>query len=557
MLDKQEQGGAGGAGGSATAADATVAQRMAETLYAYGVRFAFGIPGNDVLELIRACEAAGIRFVLAKSETSAGFMADAVVQVTGKPAVCIFALGPGVVNGATGVAGALMERTPVIVLGGEMASKGRGLYTHQVFDHVALMAPICKWAAELNPERASQQVAKALDIATAHPPGPVYLNCAADATRAPASEPETKRPAARHLGVVDAGVADEARAMLAKAKRPLALIGCGALRAGADQALARFLEAWQVPFLTTYKTKGVISERHDLALGAVGLSPIVDAESLELLGEADLLVVTGFDAIELRDAWLDAWPEDLPCLTLDWVPQTDRAFPASMQVLGDLGANLDALAQDAASSAAWPDGRLAGYREAVGRIVAPRTPADGISPAALFAALDGRLSEDVLLTVDVGAHRILSCHALHCVTPGQLLQSNGLCSMGYAIPAAVGAALAEPNKRVVAILGDGCALMSLGELAVIAEHDLPVTVIVLNDSSLALIELKQSKMQVETGSVRFKSPDFAAVAAGFGMEARRVDELEAFQDAMDEALRSEHSFVIEAMCDAREYWEQM
>ncbi|MEM8743534.1 MAG: thiamine pyrophosphate-binding protein [Pseudomonadota bacterium] len=140
---------------------ASVAVRIAETMYAYGVRFAFGIPGNDVLELIRACEQTGIKFVLAKSEPSAGFMADAVAQVTGQPAACIFALGPGVVNGATGVATSVMERTPVIILGGEMASNRRGLYTHQVFDHVALMKPITKLAAELNPDRAARCISTA------------------------------------------------------------------------------------------------------------------------------------------------------------------------------------------------------------------------------------------------------------------------------------------------------------------------------------------------------------------------------------------------------------
>lgn len=535
----------------------SVAVRIAETMHAYGVRFAFGIPGNDVLELIRACEQTGITFVLAKSEPSAGFMADAVAQVSGNPAACIFALGPGVVNGATGVATSVMERTPVIVLGGEMASNRRGLYTHQVFDHVALMKPITKLAAELNPDRAAQQVAKALDVAMTEPRGAVFLNCAADASRADAIEAKPYAPAHPHLGIAPSAAVESARAGLSKAKQPLALIGLAALRNGVPERLQAFLEAWQIPFLTTFKAKGVVSERHPLSLGALGLSPIADDVTQALVQEADHLTLVGFDAMELRDAWLDAWGPDMACLTLDWATQTDRVFPSGQQILGDLAANIELLTQSANPGAAWPEARIKAYRDASEQIVAPREPETGISPAALFAEVNAHLDDDTILTADVGAHRILACHAFRCTMPNQLLQTNGLCSMGYAVPAAVGASLVAPDKRIVALVGDGSALMSLGELAVVAEHQLPVTVIALNDASLALIELKQSKLQVETSSVRFKSPNFCDVAKGFGFEAMRVGSNAEFKTAYEKARGLEGPVLIEAICDPREYWDQM
>lgn len=536
---------------------ASVALRIAETMHAHGVRFAFGIPGNDVLELIRACESVGIRFILVKSEPSAGFMADAVAQLTGNPAACIFALGPGVANGVTGIAGAFLERTPVIILGGEMAANRRGVYTHQVFDHVAAMTPITKWAGEMNPERAAQQTAKALDIAMTEPRGSVYLNCPGTASTADATEPAPFLPATGNPGHCGGETAAAARSSLAAAKRPLALIGLGAVRPGIAEALKGFLEAWQLPFLTTFKAKGAVSERHPQALGALGLSPIVDEPTLKLVREADYLTLIGFDPVELRDAWLDAWDTDTPCLTIDWAPQNDRVFPAGLQVIGDLAANLEILGQEASPASAWPGMELAAFRQAVAGIVAPRDPDDGVSPAALFAAIDTDLTETQILSVDVGAHRILACHALHCLIPNQLLQSNGLCSMGYAIPAAAAAALAEPEKRAVAILGDGCALMSLGELAVIAEHNLPVTIVILNDARLALIELKQSKMQVETGAVRFTSPQFAELASGFGIEGFRAATNGEFRSAYQRSLSAKGPVLIEAVCDPSEYWEQM
>jgi len=535
----------------------SVATAMAQTMKAYGVRFVFGIPGNDVLELIRACEAQDIRFILAKSEPSAGFMADAAAQLTGDPAACIFALGPGVVNGATGVAGALMERTPVIILGGEMAANRRGLYTHQVFDHVAMMTPITKMAAELNPERAAQQVAKALDVALTEPRGPVFLNCPADATRADASEEHIYKPIPQNMGIAGVETCKSARASLAKAKKPLALIGLGALRPGLPAQVKDFVESWKLPFLTTFKAKGVISERHAQSLGALGLSPIVDELTLDLVNQADHLTLIGFDPIELRDAWINAWGPDKPCITLDWSAQTARVFPPGLQIIGNLHANLHALTQESSPEATWPGKTLDEYRSGAAAISAPREPKSGVSPAALFATINDHLDDNTICTADVGAHRILANHTLKCTMPNQLLQSNGLCSMGYSIPAAIAASLVQPDKRLIAMLGDGSALMSLGELAVVAEHNLPITVVVLNDDALTLIELKQSKMQMDTGAVLFKSPNFMEVAKGFGIEAARATTNGEFAKLFEKSRSATGPVLIEAVCDKSEYWDQM
>src|SRR5476651_802545 len=171
-----------------------VADSVAATLKAYGAQWAFGIPGNDVLETLRACEEQGIEFVLGKSEPSCAFMADAVYQLTGKPAVLIPALGPGISNAMSGIAGAQQERSAMLVLCGEMATRQMGIYNHQVFDHVALARPVTKYAERLNPRRAAQQVAKALDIALEYPAGPVFLNVPADLNRSFAEEQENYVP---------------------------------------------------------------------------------------------------------------------------------------------------------------------------------------------------------------------------------------------------------------------------------------------------------------------------------------------------------------------------
>jgi acetolactate synthase-1/2/3 large subunit len=538
---------------------ATVADAVARTLHAYGVRFAFGIPGNDVLETIRACEEAGIEFVLAKSEPAAAFMADAVYQLTGAPAVLIPALGPGLANAIAGLAGALMERSAMIVLAGEMGAAHRGIYTHQVFDHVALATPVTKWAAQLNPARAAQQTAKALDIALAYPAGPVLLNLAADATRAESPELALPRPPSLLAdgGLSGAGAA-AARGLLAGAQRPLALIGLGALIGQAPAAVRELLASWTMPALASYKAKGVVDECDPLALGAVGLSPVVDAENIALIGEADLLVLVGFDPIELRDAWVDAWSSKLPVLALDWSAAPHRVFPLGRQAVGDLPTLLRQLRRGAEPAAsAWPAERLAAFRERVAHIVRPRSPARGISPAALFAEISDQATPDWLMTVDVGAHRILANHVVRCREPGQLIQSNGLCCMGYAVPAAIGAQLVHPEKMVVALVGDGCMLMSLGELAIAAERGLPIVVVVLDDGALSLIKLKQAKLQMAPRAVDFAAPRFAAIGAGFGAATARVETIEDFAEALRQAVAGRRFTVIDAVIDPAEYMEQM
>jgi acetolactate synthase-1/2/3 large subunit len=205
----------------------------------------------------------------------------------------------------------------------------------------------------------------------------------------------------------------------------------------------------------------------------------------------------------------------------------------------------------------WTAERYAQLRAKVAHIVRPRQPEKGISPAALFHAVSAQAQDDWVMTVDVGAHRILANHVLQCRVPGQLMQSNGLGCMGYAVPAAIGAQLVHPERTVVAMLGDGCMLMTQGELALAAERNLPLVVVVLNDAALALIKLKQSKMNMAPRATDFRSPDFARIAEGFGAKGVRVDTIEAFGAALAEAVKSRRFTLIDAQVDPSEYWEQM
>jgi acetolactate synthase-1/2/3 large subunit len=196
-------------------------------------------------------------------------------------------------------------------------------------------------------------------------------------------------------------------------------------------------------------------------------------------------------------------------------------------------------------------------RDTVATIVRPRRPDKGISPAALFAEVSAQATADWIMTVDVGAHRILANHVVKCRVAGQLMQSNGLGCMGYAVPAAIGAQLVHPARPVVALVGDGCMLMTQGELALAAERDLPIVIVVLNDAALSLIKLKQAKMQMVPRAVDFVSPRFDIIGQGFGAVARGVETLAEFAAALREAVTNRRFTVIDALIDPAEYMEQM
>ena len=254
---------------------------------------------------------------------------------------------------------------------------------------------------------------------------------------------------------------------MAASSRTLILVGLGALakdRAGTTKALEQLADAADAHVLTSYKAKGAIDEAHPRALGSFGLSPTVDTLTLELINEAHTLVLVGLDPIELRDAWLDAWPKDWETaprvITVDRTHQTHAVFPtADMPLVAELAPTLATLAAEVADrdtrqkTHAWPDGRLATFQKAVADVVAPRASAGKISAAGVFEVVNAWLEtagndRDTPLTIDVGAHRILGSHVLKLAAPGQMLQSNGLCCMGYAIPAAAGVALATGVERL-------------------------------------------------------------------------------------------------------------
>ncbi|MGF1609068.1 MAG: thiamine pyrophosphate-binding protein [Kiloniellales bacterium] len=528
------------------------ADLIARRLHDAGCRYAFGIPGGEVLTLLDALDRAGIRFILTKHENAAGFLAEGVYQRTRAPGVLVATLGPGATNAVNVVANAQQDRVPMIVLTGCVDDDEALGYTHQVMDHGALFRSITKASFRVPAKGAGLLADKALAIALDGQLGPVHLDLPisiAALAQSDGAAPHRAPPAP----VAPAAGPDLARARqwLAEAERPLIVAGVDAVNQRAEVALTSFARHFNCPVITTYKAKGLLPEDDALALGGAGLSPTADRRLLPLLRQADLILLAGYDPIEMRAGWRDPWdPEKQRVVEFAAVPNQHGMHQASLGFVCDVAAGLAALGEGIQPRPTWPGGEPAAVKQAL--------PGDfrvdeAWGPAAIVETVRAALPRNGIATVDSGAHRILLSQVWETYEARSLLQSTGLCTMGCALPLAIGAKLAEPERPVVAFTGDAGLEMVLGELATLRDLKLPVVIVVFVDESLALIDLKQRQRQLPAVGVDFGATDFVAVAKALGGDGIGVASREALSQAMQTALAADRFTVIACKIDKAAY----
>ena len=498
----------------------TGADILAKTLREAGATRAFGIPGGEVLALVAALERAGIRFVLAKHENSAGFMAEGYWHVSGALPVLVATLGPGVANAVNVVANAMQDRVPLIFITGCVDAELAESYTHQVFDHQAVLRTIVKASFRATPETQALVVAKAVAIARAGRPGPVHIDLPISVAEMTVERREQPRRA--QTPVAATRDLSEAIKLLATARRPLIIAGLDIMIEGSGPELAELVRQIDAPLLTTYKAKGVVPEDANACMGAVGLSSKADAIVRRLIDAADAIVLAGYDPIEMRQGWRQPWTADKVVIDLVAQAMPHGMHDATLVVEGHVGSSLRALTEGLSSRRSWPDGEPAQVRAAMRQAFAT---GDTWGPGAVFGALRAVAPRTTIATADSGAHRILLSQMWDCYAPRTLLQSSGLCTMGCALPLAIGAAMAA-DEPVICFVGDAGLEMVLGELATARDLRAPVIVAVLVDASLALIELKQRQSQLANAGVDFGVTDFAAVARAMGGHGVTIDNRE-------------------------------
>jgi acetolactate synthase I/II/III large subunit len=537
---------------------ATIALHVARRLHEAGARHAFGIPGGEILAVMDALDRAGLRFHLVKHETTGGFMADAVAQLTGTPAVLVATLGPGVSNLVSAVAHAYLDRTPMIVLTACLDAGTTATYTHQVFDQSALLAPITKWSVTLGERGAAAQVDRAVALAGSGVPGPVHLNIPTRVVGAAMEQPAEPLPRRAAPSLAASAELDTLLGWLATAERPLILAGVGILAHGAHAELRAFARRAGAAVITTYKAKGVVPEDEPLVIGGAGLSPVADRALFKALHAADLVLCLGYDPVEMRDSWTQPWDERTDSAEIAWAPVDHGVHRAKIEFVADLRlalAQLVAVIPDRAG-ATWLDGLPAAVRAEMRSSLRPPNM-ETWGPLAVVEVCRDVFPRETIATVDTGSHRILLSQVWECYEPFGLLQSTGLATMGYGLPAAIGAKLARPERPVVCFTGDAGLEMTIGELATLRDLGLPLTIVCFADRSLALIELKQRRMGLPNLGVDFPGTDLAQVARAYGGHGERVTSHDALARACRAALGRERFTLIEAVVDKAEYAGQM
>jgi acetolactate synthase-1/2/3 large subunit len=520
-----------------------VADLIVTHLVRAGARAVFGMPGGGSnLDIIDAARQQGLRFVLSHTETAGAIMACAQAEITGAPGVCLSTLGPGVSSLVNGVAHAWLDRVPLVVLTDTMAPAARSRYEHQNLPHAALLGPITRFSADLTEEATDTILGEALARASGHPPGPVHIDCAQSVVAADvASAVERVWPI---TDGANAGLSAGTKKLVREAKRPLVIAGLGARSQECAAWLRRLCERYGIPALLTYKAKGVVSDGHPLYAGLFTLGEI----EKPLVESADLILTVGLDPVELLPR---AWPWTQPVVhCARWSAVRDQ-MPRGETVIGDLPAILREVEDSFAGPSDWTPEEIAAHRER--QRAAVMTDEGGLTPGRAVAAIAEGVEPAAHITIDAGAHMFPAMALIPADRPARILISNGLSTMGYALPAAVGAALLAPGHPVVAITGDAGLLMCLGDLRTAAREGLRVVVIVFADGELSLIRIKQDRRRLEPAGVRIGEMDWPRVAAALGLWSFQAGDDNTLRRALADALAGDGPALIEARINPSGY----
>ena len=516
-----------------------VGEVVPELLEHYGVEYVFGIPGNHTLELYRGLYASNISHVTTRHEQGAAFMADGFARATGKPGVCFLISGPGLLNAATAIAQALADSIPMLIITAvaDRASQGKRLgQLHELPDQQATAASFCRLSLQVNePDELAVHVQTAFDLFARQRPGPVHIQIPLDLMAMTYSGTLPSVAAGARIAA-DSGAAaaiDETDIKrladrLNAAQRPVCVFGGGAV-SSAD-AWRPIVEALDAPALTTVNAKGVIPAAHDLAIGG---SPSL-ANGRAALKEADVVLAVGTEFSETDyDLLMDEPLQiDGELLRIDIDPdQLERNLSPTLAVCGDAGLIakqlLPALKRSSRSGAA----RAASYRAAAHS--APHYHEDF---AHFFQAIQNALP-DVCLVGDSTRPTYYATWQHECQRPRRYFHSvSGFGTLGYAIPAAIGAAVGL-QEGVVALIGDGGAQFSLTEFATALDLALPVVFIIWQNEGYEEIANSLRGRGVDVSSTRISSPDFAKIAAAYQLEVAVPDDLQQLQAVLGHGLR--------------------
>ncbi|WP_153465389.1 acetolactate synthase large subunit [Sediminibacillus terrae] len=516
-----------------------------------GVEYIFGVPGEENIDVMDALHDSTIQFILTRHETSAAFMAGAYGRLTGKPGVCLATLGPGATNLLTGVANANMDLCPIVAITGQAGLSRQHKVSHQYYDMVSVYEKVTKWNAQIKtPEIVPEVVRKAFHVATEEKTGATHIELPEDiAGMEVDSSPLHVVP--HHLAEADGPVINQAAEMLEKAKHPLILAGNGVTRGNAAEALRDLVTIANLPVVHTFMGKGAVpwTDEHSLLTAGIGGDDYITCG----LDEADLIMAVGFDMAEYSPK---SWnPEgQTPVLHIDTrEAEIDACYPVRLQVVGNLQENItnikEALSEKAGDRTWISHVRSKAFSELESY---QNDEAFPVKPQKIIADLRSVLAEDSIVISDVGAHKMWMARMYHSYQPNTCLISNGLASMGVAVPSAIAAKLVHPERQVVAVCGDGSFQMTSAELETAKRLNVPIVILLWRDEGYGLIEWHQMKAFNRSSHIKFGNPDFEQLAESYGFEALKIEKTKELKPIIEKALAMNKPVLIDCPVDYRE-----
>jgi len=527
----------------------TAAQLFVKCLENEGVEYIFGIPGEENIDIMDALLESKIKFITTRHEQGAAFMADVYGRLTGRAGVCMATLGPGATNLITGFADANMDRAPIVAIAGQGATTRLHKESHQILNLVNLFQPISKYATQiLEPGIVPEIVRKAFKVAQTEKPGGAFIEFPENIAEAKVEGVPIEVQTAYSSAAPDFKI-DQAAKIISEAKFPVILAGNGVIRQGAADELVRFAEMLRIPVANSFMAKGVVPFSNDFSLGTIGLK----ARDLPWYAfeRADVVICIGYDMVEYHP---DMWNpnNDKKVVHIDALPaEVDGHYIVAVGVLGDISSSLRALALKSRPQKTMP---FKAVRNAIieDRAAFANDTGFPIKPQKIVWDLREVLAPDDIAISDVGAHKMWMARMYRAERPNSCIISNGFASMGIAVPGAIAAKLAYPDRKVVAVTGDAGFLMNSQEIETAIRVGTPFVILIWNDSEYGLITWHQLRHFGRPSHITFKNPDFVKYAESFGAKGYRVDRAEDLVPTLKRALDDDTVAIVDCRVDYSE-----
>jgi acetolactate synthase-1/2/3 large subunit len=522
----------------------TVAEYIATQLFNHGVRYVFGIPGGPSIPYLEAFRAAGIDFILTSNEASAGIMADVTARLTGIPGICHATFGAGATNIATGVGGALLDRSPVIVFTSEMDDIMVNRTTQMNINHQKLFEPLTKATYRMSAGNAFEVMESAIRLCQGSCPGPIHIGLPSDI-----SDIEIDTPLLTGITTEKTHYNNDSQkiiSLLEKSRKPLMAVGLTAARLDIQNELLAFLDYCKIPVVITPMAKGLIPEDHPCYAGVLfhSLSDYLE----DIYEKTDLVIGLGYDPVEFN---YESWMPDVPLVHFD-IREID--MPTSgvfARYTGPVEEWFNILKNLNISSLIFERAVIKGIRDEMASVFNGFT--NHFGPAAALKILQDELPDNTILTTDVGSHLHLIGQFWQTHGKGKIIMTNGWSGMGFGIPAALAAQINNPDATVVCITGDGGFLMMAGEIITAKRYNLPVIIVVFSDGELNLIKVKQSWKNLPPYGTTLYQGDLFDADTFLGIKVLRADSHEIMRKVIIEALSVNEPVIINAVIDPEDY----